>query len=469
MDFLAEGEKLLVDKMLSNLAGYQMSNHRHETYYRGDYVPPFVTAGLPEYARQLKMVVGWPKTVVDVLEERLDVLGWTDKNLDAVFHENAVAVEAPKIHRESFIYGMSFASVTAGGEGEPEVLIRGHSAKTTTGVFNERTRRLDAAITRQVGPDGEVSQVDLWLPNEIVSTARGRGGLWEVVDRQWHGFGRVPMVPFPNQARMGDPMGKSEITNPIIAATDSAARALTAMDVNRSFYSAPRMYGVNVDQDMFVGADGNPVNPWKLVSGRVWLAPPPENEGDPEAKLGQFDPISPGPYLDQIRGLSQQVASEGAIPPSYLGFVTENPASGDSIRMSEARLVKRAERRQTQFQYPWTDVAVLTQMALGMDVDPAVRMKWAEASTPTVAATTDAMVKNVQAQIVPPGSSVVLDRLRFSPEEQRTIQREWASYRTMQRTSMLSQSGAPVPQEAVDAARANRPVDGVQTGNVPTE
>lgn len=457
MEFLQEGEKLLVDRMLASLSKRQVHNGRRGSYYEGKFIPPYVTAGLPEYARNLKLVVGWPKIVVDVLEERLDVTGWTSPDLEGVFRENAVPVEASKVHTESFVYGMSFMSVTAGGDGEPEVLIRGHSPTTTTGVFNYRTRRLDAAITRQVGEDGEVTDVDLWLPDEIVTISRGSGGPWEVVGRQEHNFGRVPMVAFPNQAGLTDPMGRSEITPDIIAATDSASRAMVAMDVNRTFFSAPRMYGVNVEQDMFVGPDGSPVNPWKLVSGRMIMAPPPENEGDPEVKLGQFDPMSPGPYLDQIRGLSSVVAAEAAIPPSYLGFVTDNPTSADAIRQNEARLIKRAERRQVQFDNPWGEVAQLSQMALGVEPDPSVRMKWAEASTPTFAATTDAIMKQMQVQILPAGSAVALDKLGYSEDDKRTIEREWSQQRSLLRSANLAQAGAGVPQEAIDAARANRP------------
>lgn len=455
MEFLQDGEKLLVDRMLTSLSARQIHNDRRGKYYTGKFLPPYVTAGLPEYARNLKLVVGWPKIVVDILEERLDVLGWTDPALEGVFFENAVPVEASKVHIESFVYGMAFVSVTGGGPGEPEVMIRGHSPVTTTGVFNHRTRRLDAAITRQVGDDGEVSAADLWLPDEIVSIARVSGGPWEVVARQDHNLGRVPMVPFANQAGLTDPMGRSEITPDIIAATDSASRAMVSMDVNRTFFSAPRMYGVNVEQDMFVGADGQPVNPWRLVSGRMMMAPPPENEGDPEVKFGQFDPMSPGPYLEQIRGLSSVVAAEAGIPPSYLGFVTDNPTSADAQRQHEARLIKRAERRQSQFDNPWSDVGQLVQIALGGEPDPSVRMRWADASTPTVAATTDAMLKQTQMQMLPPGSEVALDKLGYSQDEKRTIQREWAQQRTMQRSALLGQSG--VSQEAIDAARANRP------------
>lgn len=459
MAALSGDEHRLVDSLLGQLASFQTANLEQERHYAGKFVPPYLTAGLPEYARNLRMVVGWPRTVVDVLEERLDVLGWDDDRLDGVFLENALPVEASQVHREAFVFGVGFMSVTAGGGDEPEVLVRAHSPKTTTGLLNQRSRRLDAALTRQVDADHVVRRADLWLKDQVVVLTRAQeGSPWEVVERRRHGFGRVPLVAFVNQPRVSKPFGTSEITPGIISATHSATRALTAMDVNRAFYSAPRMYGVNVEEDMFTDATGQAVNPWQLVTGRMLMAPPPDEVGAPEVRLGQFDPISPGPYLEQIKGLSQQVAAEAAIPPSYLGFVTENPSSADAIRQMEARLVKRAERRQTQFSFPWSQVGQLVQMALGAESDSRVRVKWAEASTPTLAATTDALVKGVQAGIYPPGSSYVMDQLRISQSDQEKLQAEWARERSMARSSLLSRL-EQVDGEASRAAAANRPPD----------
>ncbi|PZP02791.1 MAG: hypothetical protein DI609_01955 [Corynebacterium urealyticum] len=447
MSTLTPHETALTQRLLSQLAGFQSANRNHEQYYAGTFKPRYLGIGLPEIAKNLEMVAGWPATTVDVLEERLDILGWTNDDLGAVFADNALDVEASQVHLDALIYGTAFVSVTAGnGDDEPEVLVLGHDAKTTTGYYNPRTRRLDAAITKTVSPDGKTVEATLWGPHELVVSRRENDtSPWEVTNRIRHGFRRVPMIPFINRPRVGDRKGRSEISRAVRRYTDSAVRALTSMDVNREFFSAPQRYAVGVSEEDFTDASGNRKNPWQTVTGRIWAVPGAE-EGQPQTQLGQFDPISAGPYLEQVKGLAQLLAAEASIPASYLGFTTENPSSADAIRQMEARLVKRAERRQTQFGHSWNQVGQLAQQALGIPNDNP-NIKWAEASTPTLAATMDAMVKAVQVGILPTGP-VIWDRLRFSPEEQRLLSQEVATRRAEGRAAMLAglaQRGQEVP------------------------
>ena len=462
-DAFDTNEQRLVKHMLGQISKHTKANETHEDYYDGQFMPGFLGIGLPENAKQLKMVTGWPATAVDVLEERLDITGFGDnEDLTRIFTDNALDTEASQVHLDALIYGMSFASVTAGGDGEPETLIRGHDAKSTTGIFNPRTKLLDAALSRDVNDDGDVTDVTLWTPEQIVTAHREKtNDPWQVTDRTDHGLGRTPMVAFINRPRAGDRRGRSEISKAVRRYTDSAVRALTSMDVNREFFSAPQRYIINMDQDAFVGADGKPRNPWQIVTGRIWSTPPVE-EGEAEPKINQFDPMSPGPYLDQIKGLAQLLAAEAAIPASYLGFTTENPSSADAIRQMEARLVKRAERRQTQFGHSWEQIGRLALASTtGTSADEVAQptVQWAEASTPTFAATVDGLGKLVQNGIIPPDSSWLWDQLGMTPAEQTTLRRELAQ----SRMSAMLGAQRRVGPEVTTAARMT-PQVGEDTG-----
>jgi hypothetical protein len=455
LEKLTDDEKPLVKHMIAKISDHAKANKTHEDYYDGSFRPGFLGIGLPKNAEKLEMVTGWPATAVDVLEERLDITGFgDDETLTDIFTANSLDTEASQVHLDALIYGMSFASVTAGGPGEPEVLIRGHDAKSTTGVFNPRTKRLDAALSRETNDDGDVTDITLWTPAEIVTAHREKANdPWNVIDRTPHGLGRVPMVAFINRPRAGDRAGRSEISKAVRRYTDSAVRSLTSMDVNREFFSAPQRYLIGADDEQFVGADGKRTSSWQIVTGRLWSVPTPE-EGE-QPKLGQFDPMSPGPYLDQVRGLAQLLAAEAAIPASYLGFTTENPSSADAIRQMEARLVKRAERRQVQFGHSWSEIGRLAlASATGESADAVDRpaVQWAEASTPTFAATVDGLSKLVQNEMVPKNSAWVWDQLGLPPETQRQLKAELAQ----QRMSELSATGQGVTSQAVELARMNR-------------
>lgn len=458
---LNDVELAQVKSMLTKLTNHWSANRLHESYYDGSFQPKFLGISMPDEAKTLNLVAGWPATAVDVLEERLSFLGWDDQTLSQVFKANDLEIEASQIHLDSLIHGVSFVSVTAGGDGEPDVLVRGHHPQAATGLINTRTGHLDVGMTREVNGEGVTVEVTLWTDSEIITARRERDGdPWRDVDRVPHGLGMVPLVPLINRPRVGDRYGKSEITKALRGYTDSASRALSAMDVNRDFFSAPQRYALNVNQDDFVGPDGRQKSGWEMITGRMWMVPPDEDGAQPQ--LGQFDPISAGPYLEQVQGLAKLVAAEAAIPPTYLGFSTDNPSSADAIRQMEARLVRRAERRQVQFGRAWAQVGRLVDSALSgvpaSELELPV-VQWGAAATPTVAAAVDAAVKMIQAGIAGAGSKVVRDTVGFTPEQQQLLDREAAQLRAEQRLNMVMGVGQPEDNEqAEELARANREV-----------
>jgi len=139
-------------------------------------------------------------------------------------------------------------------------------------------------------------------------------------------------------------------------------------------------------------------------------------DGD-KPDVGQFPVNSPAPYLEQVRGLAQMVAAEASLPASYLGFEHDNPTSADAIRQSEARLIKRAERRQAMFGTGWLEVARLALLVRDGKLPEdftSTKPMWRDAATPTRAAAADEASKLIPIGVLPPTSEVTYDRLGFS-------------------------------------------------------
>ena len=106
-----------------------------------------------------------------------------------------------------------------------------------------------------------------------------------------------------------------------------------------------------------------------------------------------------------------------ALPAHYVGVFTDNPASADALRASEASLTACAEARQATFGRSWEDVARLI-VAVRDGVDPEtvrVRVRWADAATRSVAQEADAIVKLYGAGLLP--ASTVLARLGYTADE----------------------------------------------------
>jgi hypothetical protein len=267
----------------------------------------------------------------------------------------------------------------------------------------------------------------LYQPDYTVTFAN-TNGVWLTVDRDEHRLGRVPVVLIPNRARGSRQIGRSEITRPVRYYTEAAGRTLRGLETNREFYNAPQRVGLNIAEEMFQDSTGNAISQWTAIQGRYLMIPPSENPDDPQPDVKQFSPASPAPYVDQIRGYATLLAAEAGIPAAYLGFQTDNPASADAIRAGEARLVKRAERRQASFGRAWREVGRLALLirdgAIPDGYDSAVSAKWRDAATPTRAAAADEVSKLVAAGILPAASSVTADRIGLAPAEQRVLESE---------------------------------------------
>ena len=120
--------------------------------------------------------------------------------------------------------------------------------------------------------------------------------------------------------------------------------------------------------------------------------------------------------MEQVKLLAQMVAGEASIPESYLGFVSANPSSADAIRATEARLVKRAERRQQILGRSWANVlrlvVAMRDGGLSSEANGLVS-RWRDAATPTRAAMADATMKLVGVGVLPPDSDVTYEQLGF--------------------------------------------------------
>lgn len=424
---LSDDHRALVDGMLERLQKVAVPNDEAQKRYSGEYLAEQFGISIPPTMRGLHTVAGWCGTVVDVLEERLDWLGWntTDGDdtlgLSSIYDQNELDVDSGLGHLDALIFGVSFVTVGTGVDGEPSPLITTQSPLTLTGDWSRRQRRLTSAVSGQF-ENGTPVAATLYLPDETVSV-KASGGVWVVTSRDQHKLGRVPVVAVPNRARGSRQVGRSEITRAVRYYADAAARTLLGLEVNREFYNAPQRIGLNIDDEMFQDAAGNPVSSWTSIMGRVWNVPPNDDGSTPDVK--QFPPSSPAPYIDQVKGYATLLAAEAGIPPTYLGFQTDNPASADAIRAGEARLVKRAERRQSSFGRAWREAGRLALLvrdgSVPEDYDSRVSVRWRDAATPTRAASADEAAKLIGAGVLPADSTVTYDRVGLSPAEQKTV------------------------------------------------
>ncbi|MCA1841083.1 MAG: phage portal protein [Actinobacteria bacterium] len=436
-----------VDKLYDLLTEYSSANFKAEQYYEGDVVVDKLNISTPPILNHIKTVIGWPGTCVDVLEERLDFLGWDDDGkfgLEDAFIDNSMDNESSLADLDTLIYGTGFISISTGFNDLPPAIVTAESPLHTTGLWDRRARRLVEGFTRYADEEGKFTKAVHYELNQTSYYRRDNENSNWVLDRvDKHNLNRLPLVRLVNRGRAGRPGGKSEITKAIRSYTNTAVRTLLGMEVNREFFQAPQRYVLGAKDDAFYGPDGQPIPGWKAIMGSLWnierdseWAEHTEYKQDGLPQVGQFPANPPGPYLEQIKGLSLLVSAESGMPPSYLGFATDNPPSADSIRALEARLVKRAERRQSAWTPGYAEVGQVAGMLLNggktLPKRSDLQVLWRDASTPTKAADGDRATKLVAATILPPDSQVTYEMAGLTPRQIKRLEKDRTKAQFMQ-------------------------------------
>lgn len=452
---LSDQEHATASRLMAKLQGHQRKNLLLEAYYDAKQHVRDLGIAIPPHLRNLEAAIGWPGTVVDALEERLDHDGWDDPDqlgVDDIVEANDLHTELAYGRLDALIYGVSFGVVGSGGPGEPSPLITVESPKRMTATWSRRRRHITEAFLVSTGTNGQVNGATLWYGDQVVELSYDPDrNTWGVEDRSENRLlGRPPVHRLVNRPRSSDPDGRSEITRPIRTYTDNAVRTIVAMEVSRDFHAAPKFWLLGADEASFQGPDGKPRTAWETYIGRLNAINRDEDGNAPDIKT--FSGASPAPFLEQLRGLAQMVSAEGALPIAYLGLAHDaNPASADAALVAEARLNKRAERRQSAF---GSREAALMRDALwilwGQEPPSTPHPIYRPAATPTLAAAADATMKLVQGGVLPPDSELTLRRVGMNERDREQVMADRRRSRATQTLTALA--------AAADQARSDTQV-----------
>jgi hypothetical protein len=407
------------DELLSKFEESQWGLKDDKAYYDSERRPEAIGIAVPPEMRGLLANVGYPRLYVDSLAERQEVEGFrmggsddADSELWDWWTANGLDVEAILGHTDTFIYGRSYVTVSApdpesDGFIESDVpIIRVEPPTALHAVIDPRSRQVTEAIRAIYTEDqSELISTTLYLPNETLQWVRKPSGEsysgwnykdgnrnygWRLVSRVRHGLGIVPVVPIPNRTRLSDLYGTSEITPEIRSVTDAASRILMDLQGTAELMAIPQrlLFGVR-PEDIGVNAEtGEKL--FDAYMARILAF------DDPDAKAQQFSAAELRNFVDALDALDRKAAAYTGLPPQYLSFSSDNPASAEAIKSSESRLVKKVERKNKVFGGSWEQVMRIAHLIMRGSVPSEMyRMEtvWADPSTPTYAAKADAAVK----------------------------------------------------------------------------
>ncbi|MFJ3984436.1 phage portal protein [Streptomyces fungicidicus] len=432
---LSDDELALVNMLRADMLRDRWALQLRDAYFNGEQLVRDLGISIPPQLKGLHTVIGWPRVGVESLEERLDLeaFRWADgadsSELAEIAEANDLFDESSLAHLDALVYGREYLAVGSGDCGTDDCppLISAESPLDMTLMWDARLRVGTAAL-RECAADSyiesgpEERMLVLYLPDQTVMCLPSESGGWEVVDRDIHNLGIVPVVRMANRQRTADRVGKSEITPEVMSITDAACRRLMGMEVAAEFFGAPQRYILGASESAFQDADGTAKSAWETYIGRVLALERDEDGNVPD--VGQFAAHDPTGMTKIIDLYARIMSSQFGLPPHMLGYTTDNPASADAIRSTEAKLVKRSERRIRRFGAAWQQAMRLALWVRdGEPPDKARRIEtvWRNPATPTVAAQVDATVKLVQAGVLPADSDVTLEMAGFTEAQRQRI------------------------------------------------
>jgi len=442
-----------------------------DRYYRGDHPLPDAPKGTRgEYLRLMRLSrSNWMELVVDAVNERLYVDGFRFGNtamgdMDVwagIWQPNGLDAESGTVHLEALVGGAAFVLVWPDEE-FPSITPE-HPTEMVVAVEPGSRRERSAALKHYYDDDMEL--VCLWLPDVVYKWAKAKDAFeWlpyrDDDDPSWplpNPFGVVPVVEFPNKARMIG-AGRSELAA-VTEIQDRVNETLFNRLVAQRFASFRQRWvtGMEIPLDP---ETNQPVEPFKAAIDRLWMAE------DGEVKFGEFEATDLAPYIKSVESDIQHLAAITRTPPHYLLGQSGAFPSGESLKATETGLVAKVRQRQRTFGERWEEVIRLALQAMGdpRAVDTSCQVIWANPESRSEGELVDALLK-MQTLGVP--NEALWERWGASPQE-------IARWRAMEvRTSLAASLGQPQPTRRqtqlqldatgriVGASAEDMPVDGV--------
>lgn len=423
---LSEEDQKTLNLCMAQLLSKATINDRRTRMYEGKYRARHLGISVPPQMEKVETTLMWPAKAVEALESLLNLQGFVtpegtaaDFGIDKIWRENRLGIEATQAHTSALKYGVSFLAVMAGGEGEPEVVIRNLSATSSTALWDANKRRASAALSITAVKDDMPVEFILFLEDKVI-TGTKKQGVWSLEPVK-HSLGRCPVAVLPFKPSVEEPFGRSRITRGVMTITERVARTLLRMEISAEFYSSPQRWLMGADESVFENEDGTMKSGWSALLSKVVAVGADEDGNTPTT--GTYTQMTMQPHMDMVRSDAALFSGETNIPVGALGIIHDNPASDAAMQSAYMALYGEAERALEPFGAGWVE-AMQMAVAIKDGNDEAdlsgLRAKWSRVDTPTLAARGDFVVKQIGAFPWMSESDVLLEESGY---DQTTIER----------------------------------------------
>lgn len=430
-------------RLLARLKERARACAEYHTFYDGDQPLAFASRKFRQVygSRVAGMPANFMPLVVDAERERLIVQGFRFGNRESdpgtwrIWQNNQLDAESQIAHEIALVKGAAYTLIAPSPTG-PVITIE--DPEETVLETAPGNRRLRLAALKVWTDDDGYSRAYLYLPAEIYKFRSRERSTWSLEKTTWepliendeawpltNQLGVVPVVPLLNRPRR-DGSGRSEI-EPVrgnqLAINFLRFSALIGSDTA----ALPQRWAKNLDLTPDPNT-GQVKAPFKTGEDTLWATRRPTAEevseyGDkfPYPEFGQFPAANLTPFVEMIREEVGEMSSISRTPYHYLlGTPQSVPPSGESLKSSEAPLVKKVIAQSVHFGEGWEETMRVALLAASQSSKARTDGEtiWADPETRNEAARTDSILKQFQAGLLP--DEVALEELGYS---QQTIAR----------------------------------------------
>lgn len=364
-------------------------------YYEGLVPETFSSVALRRAFRQsgYDARLNFCRPVVDAVYNRLEisaVVGTSDEAnrvIGETWEFNELSLDADEIHRRALVFGDCYVMVWPDEDGNLEISY--NTPLTTALVYDpESPKKKLHAVKMWETEDG--TRLNIYTADRVTkyrsdSRSIGDTNEWNAIESFENPFGEVPVFHF----RTERPFGRPEHKDAYDAQNYINKQFITSMIVT-DYQGAPQRYalnkaGMSSETKDFAEGDTARENAGALQNGpgKLWFL-------DGIEKVGEFKPADPNNFWQPIKDTIRSMASLTNTPLHYFEK-TGNVPSGEALRVAEAPLIKKTQRRQAAFGQAWRDLFKFILRANGIDDD--VQVKWQQIESLDVLERLDADLK----------------------------------------------------------------------------
>lgn len=427
---------------------------------------------IPAHIARMNVSPGWCAKAVNMLARRsiydgITVYGETADLVESIMAENRISENYAMATPSQLIFGCGLWTISRGGYGEPKAVINYRDMMESCALWDYRKNRIKCGFViedaEQLRPDGAFvpTLIVMHTETDVIEIESGDGVKWKATYKP-HIMGRPLMVAMRFQPSKSQPFGKSRVSSTCRALTNQMILETQNLIVHSQSFSLPQKVIAGLSDAQFEELSENMT---KAYSTDILMLTNNEDGGTPNYQVERASGVTA--HTDIIRSLAQRFAAETDLPLSAFGVLGNSYTSESALRASSDDLIILAESMNKLNGACLAEVAKMAVLvATNRSYDQLtedekdIAVQWRNPSMPSMAALSDAMLKQASMVDWLSSTSVFWEQLGYSEEKRMRLmhERQEAERSSAMRLALLSgiQGNAEVNQEVITVdANAN--------------